>query len=65
MIFLIGNRARCTLNKEILDLHSMRKAFPECSVVELVYKFDEKSTASVRKGKTTSKVPFKLFFGHI
>ena len=34
---------RCTLNKEI---HT-RKAFLESAVVELVHKFDEKSTASV------------------
>ena len=40
------NRARCTLNKEIL-IYSTRKAFLECTVVELVYKFNEKSTASV------------------
>ena len=32
-------------------------------MVELVYKFDEKSTASVRKGKSTAKVPFKPFCG--
>ena len=32
-------------------------------MVELVYKFDEKPTASVLKGKSTAKVPFKLFLG--
>ena len=31
-------------------------------MVELVYKFDEKSTAIVLKGVLTAKVPF---FGHI
>ena len=31
------------------------------AVAELVYKFDEKSTASVWKGESTAKVPFKLF----
>ena len=34
------------LNKEIFDL-LVRKAFLEHAVVELVYEFDEKSTASV------------------
>ena len=34
-------------------------------MVELVYKFDEKSTASVYKGESTAKVPFKLVLGHI
>ena len=43
----------------------IRKAFLELAVVELVYKFDEKSTASVLKGESTAKVPFKLFMGHI
>ena len=37
------SEARCTLNKEILDLLNEL----EGAVVELVYKFDEKSTASV------------------
>ena len=41
----------------------MQKAFLECTTVELVYKSDEKSTASVRKGKSTTKVPCKLFGG--
>ena len=30
-------------------------------MLQIVYKFDEKSTVSVWKGKSTSKVPFKLF----
>ena len=34
-------------------------------MVELVYKFNEKPTASVSKGKHTAKVPFKFFLGHI
>ena len=34
-------------------------------MVELVYKFDEKSTTSDRKGELTAKVLFKLFWGHI
>ena len=56
-VILWTNGARCALNKEI---HSMRKAFLERAVVELVYKFDEKSTA---KGKSITKVPFKQFWG--
>ena len=35
----------------------------ERAVIELVYKFDEKSTTSVCKGKATSTVPFKHFWG--
>ena len=31
-------------------------------MVELVYKFDEKSTTIVWKGELTAKVLFKLFF---
>ena len=31
-------------------------------MVELTYKFDEKSSKSVSKGKSTAKVPFKPFF---
>ena len=31
-------------------------------MIELVYKFDENSTASVRKGKSTAKVPLILFW---
>ena len=42
-------------------IYSTRKAFLECAVVELVYKFDEKSTMSVGKGESTAKVPFNLF----
>ena len=34
-------------------------------MVEPVYKFDEKFTASVCKGKFTAKVPFNLFGGQI
>ena len=46
-----------------IRIYSTRKAFLERTVVELVHKFDEKSTASVCKGKSTTKVPFKLFGG--
>ena len=38
------------------------RAFLKRTVVELVYKFNEKSTASVCKGKSTANVPFKLFW---
>ena len=41
----------------------MRKAFLVCAVVELVYKFNEKSTRSDLKGKLIAKVSFKLFLG--
>ena len=40
------NRARCPLKKEIFDLIN-EEAFLEHAGVELVYKFDNKSTASV------------------
>ena len=43
-VLLQTEKARCALNMEILDF---TKAFLERSVVELVYKFDEKSTASI------------------
>ena len=32
-------------------------------MVELVYKFGDKSTASVWKGESTAKMPFKLLEG--
>ena len=44
-------------------IYSSRKAFLEHTVAELVYKFDGKSTTSVRKVESTAKVPFKLFLG--
>ena len=34
-------------------------------MVEVVDKFNKKSTASFRKGKWIAKVPFKLILGHI
>ena len=43
-------------------IYSTGKAFLECTVIKFVNKFDEKSTTSVRKGKSTSKMPFKYFF---
>ena len=65
-VILRTNRARCALNKEILDLHNEESVSEVRSFVELVYKSNEKSTtASVRKGKSTAKVPFKLFWGVI
>ena len=36
------------------------KVFLERAVVELVYKFDKKSTTSVSKGESTAKVPFNV-----
>ena len=42
----------------------MQKAFLECTLVELVYKSDEKSTASVSIGKSTTKVHSNFLGGH-
>ena len=42
-VIVLTNRARCTLYKNLL----YEEVFLERVVVELVYKFDEKSTASV------------------
>ena len=50
-VILQTKRARDTLNKKILDL-LYEKAFLEHEVVELVYKFDQKTTASVNKGES-------------
>ena len=44
-------------------IYSMRKAFLKCAVVELVYKFDEKSYRECLKGELIAKVRFKIFFG--
>ena len=41
-------------------IYSTRKAFLESTVVELVYKLDEKSITSVGKGKSTNS---KCFWG--
>ena len=46
-------------------IYSIGKAFLECTVIKFVNKFDEKYTASVRKGKSTAKVPFKFFLSYI
>ena len=40
-VILQTKRARCTLNKEILDSHN-EESFSGVHSVELVYKFDEK-----------------------
>ena len=40
-------RARCALNKEILDLLNEESISGVCSMVELVYILDEKPTMSV------------------
>ena len=40
---------------EILD-YSMRRAFLEYTVVEVVYKFDEKSYCECLKGESIAKV---------
>ena len=43
----------------------MRKAFLECAVAELVYKFDEKSNCKCLKSESTSKMLFNFYLGHI
>ena len=37
-------------------IYSMRKAFLECAVIELVYKFVEKSYCECLKGESIAKV---------
>ena len=54
------NRARCAIYKKIL-IYSTRKAFLEKAVVELVYKFDEKSYRECLKGESIAKVRFNFF----
>ena len=44
------------IKKEIL-IYSTTKVFLDRAVVELVYKFDEKSTTSSCKGESTAKLP--------
>ena len=44
-------------------IYSTTKEFLEPAVLQLDYKFDETSTASVCKGELTAKVPFKPFWG--
>ena len=62
--FTKTKKAKRAFNKEVLDLiYLMRKAFLKRAMVELVYKFAEKSTACVLKGNLTTKVSFKLFLG--
>ena len=64
--FTKTKKAKRAFNKEVFDLiYLMRKAFLKRAMVELVYKFAEKSTACVLKGNLTTKVSFKLFWGHI
>ena len=42
-VILRTNRVRCALNMEILDLLNEESVSGARSIVELVYKFDEKS----------------------
>ena len=42
-VILRTNRVRCALNMELLDLLNEGERFWSRSVVELVYKFNEKS----------------------
>ena len=58
-VIFLTNRPMCTLNKEILD-YSMTKVFLERALVELVYKFDEKSYCAVCKGESIAKVQFNI-----
>ena len=62
-VILRTTRARCALNKEILDLLIEESVSGEHSG-RLTYKFTKKFTASVLKGESTAKVSFN-FFGHI
>ena len=54
-VFLWTNtaRARCILNKKFLNL---LKEESVSAAVELVYKFDEKSTMNVCKGESIAKI---------
>ena len=61
-VILQTNRARCALNEEILDLLTS-KAFLERAVIELVYKFDEKSTTSVEKVRQPLQYHLNIFGG--
>ena len=47
-------------------MYSMRKVFLECSVVELVYKFDEKSYREclTRRVSIAKKSTIQFFFVH-
>ena len=56
------NRARCTLYKTILDLFN-EETLLEKVMVELVYKFDERSTTNVWRGESIVKVRLKKKFG--
>ena len=56
------NRARCTVNRK--DSHrSTRKVFLENAVVELVYKFDEKSYCKCLKRWVNRYGTIIFFFG--
>ena len=48
---------------EIFDLLNEESVSGACSCRASPYKFNKKSTASVWKGKSTSKVPFITFWG--
>ena len=58
VIILQTNRARWALNKK----YSARKVFLEKAVVELVYKFDEKSCCECLKGESIAEVQFNFFW---
>ena len=45
--------------------YQTRKAFLECTVAELVYKFDEKSNSKCLKSESTAKMLFNFYLGHI
>ena len=42
-------------------IYSMRKAFLEDAIVEVVYKFDGSLPLVFEKGESTAKLPFNLF----
>ena len=63
-VILQTNRVRCTLNMEILDLLNEESVL-EHAVVELVYKFDEKSYCEMfEKVIRSLKYDSNIFFVH-
>ena len=64
-VILQTNGVRCILYKKILDLLYEETVSGACSGRASLYKFEEKSTVSLRKGKSNAKVQFKLIWGHI
>ena len=55
------NRARCALNKEILELLN-EEVFLEHAVIELVHNFDEKSIKVIQKVNRPLKCHSNFFW---